>query len=324
MKSKFVTIGLVQTKVGPDMSKNFAHTCDLVIKAAKKGAQIICLQELYNTPYFPQKQGEDKDKYAEYIPGASTSMFEEIAKMYRVVIIVPVYEKFGKAGQKTGWKYFNSAAVINEKGQLMKEVYRKTHIPQDPGFYEKDYFEEGQSGYKIYKTKFATFAVLICYDQWFPEAARAARLEGAEIIFYPTALGNIIGYKPEGDWHDAWETTIRSHGIDNSVYVAAVNRVGREGRMEFFGQSFVSDPFGKIIKRANAKKEEVVIAKIDLERNKFFADGWGFLRNRRPDTYKSLITNKLVKKSKGLANVAHYKDEIKALSLQSEGKKAIK
>jgi agmatine deiminase len=313
MTRKIVTVSAIQTKALPEMSKNFSHTCDLVIAAAKKGAQIICLQELYNTPYFPQKQGQDKDKYIEYIPGASTSMFEEISKMYGVVIIVPVYEKFGRPGQKSGWKYFNSAAVINEKGQLMKDVYRKIHIPQDPGFYEKDYFEDGDNGYKIYKTKFATFAVLICYDQWFPEAARVVRLAGAEIIFYPTALGNIIGYKPEGDWHDAWETSIRSHGIDNSLYVCAVNRVGREGRMEFFGQSFVSDPFGKILKKASASKEEVLVTKIDLERNKFFAEGWGFLRNRRPDTYKILTSDKLVVKSKKLQNVAHYKDEKQAL-----------
>ena len=145
MNHKFVTVAAIQTKVGPQMSKNFAHTSDLVIKAAEKGAQIICLQELYNTPYFPQKQGADKDKYIEYIPGASTRMFEEIAKMYGVVIIVPVYEKRGKPGQKTGWKYFNSAAVIDHKGKTL-DVYRKIHIPQDPGFYEKDYFENGDSG----------------------------------------------------------------------------------------------------------------------------------------------------------------------------------
>jgi len=313
MKPKIVTIGLVQNSVGPDMTKNFSKTFKLVEQAARKGAQIICLQELYNTPYFPQKQKEPKDKFIEYIPGASTSMFEEISKMYGVVIIVPVYEKFGKPGQKKGWKYFNSAAVINEKGRLMKEVYRKIHIPQDPGFYEKDYFEEGQSGYKVYKTKFGTFGVLICYDQWYPEAARAVRLEGAEIIFYPTALGNIMGYKAEGDWHDAWETSMRGHAIANSVHVAAINRVGREGRMEFFGQSFVSDPFGKVLKRASSKHDEILIQKIDLARNKFFADGWGFLRNRRPDTYKSLTAKKLISKSKKLANVEHYKAEKKAL-----------
>jgi len=310
MNHKFVTVAAVQNKVGDEMSKNFSKSADLVIEAARKGAKIICLQELYNTPYFPQREHADKDKFAEYIPGASTSMFKEIAKAYGVVLIIPLYEKAkDKAGK---WEYYNSAAVIDDKGRLMK-TYRKTHIPQDPGFYEKNYFKASDEGYRIYKTKFATFAVLICYDQWFPEAARAARLRGAEIIFYPTALGNIVGYNAEGDWHDAWETIQRGHAIANSVYVVGVNRVGREGNMKFFGQSFVSDPFGKVIKRASATKDEVLIAKIDLERNKFFADGWGFLRNRRPDTYKILTSNILVERSNKLKNVAHYKDEIRAL-----------
>ncbi len=311
-QKKIVTIALIQTKVGLEMAKNFSHTGELVIQAAKNGAKIICLPELYNVPYFPQRQGENKDKYAEYIPGASTSMFEEIAKAYGVVIIIPLYEKAGKAGQKTGWKYYNSVVVIDHRGKLL-DTYRKIHIPQDPGFYEKDYFENGNSGYKIYKTKFATFAVLICYDQWYPEAARACRLEGAEIIFYPTAVADIIGYKHPNDWHDAWETIQRGHAIANSVYVAGVNRVGREGQMLFYGQSFVSDPWGKVLKRASKNREEVLVQKIDLEYNKFLADGWGFLRNRRPDTYKSLVSNKLVNKSKKLARVAHYKDEKRAL-----------
>lgn len=313
MKKKIVTLGLIQTKVGPEMSKSFSRTCDLVIAAAKKGAQIICLQELYNTPYFPQRQSEPKDKYAEYIPGASTSMFEEVAKMYGIVIIVPVFEKSGKPGQKTGWKYYNSAAVIDNKGRLMKDIYRKIHIPQDPGFYEKDYFEEGQNGYKIYKTKFATFAVLICYDQWFPEAARAARLAGADIIFYPTALGDILGYKHPNDFHDGWETVIRGHAIANSVVTASVNRVGIEGRMKFFGQSFVADPWGKVLKRASKDKQEILIQKVNLEYNKFLSDGWGFMRNRRPDTYKSLTSNKFVNKSKKLKNIEDYRNEKKAL-----------
>jgi agmatine deiminase len=157
------------------------------------------------------------------------------------------------------------------------------------------------------------FAVLICYDQWFPEAAREARLRGAEVIFYPTAIGDIIGYKPEGDWHDAWETSMRGHAIANSLYVAAINRVGIEGKMKFFGQSFVADPFGKILKRASKDKEEILIQKLDLSKNKFFADGWGFLRNRRPDTYKNIVSKKLTKKSKKLPKVDHYEDEKRAL-----------
>jgi agmatine deiminase len=310
MQKKIVTIGLVQTKAGPDMSKNFAHTCDLVIKAAKKGAKIICLQELYNTPYFPQRQGDDKDKYAEYIPGSSTTMFSWLAEDYGVVLIVPVYEK---AKNKTGkWEYHNSAAVIDHRGKLL-DTYRKIHIPQDPGFYEKDYFKQSDSGYKIYKTKFGTFAVLICYDQWFPEAARAVRLEGAEIIFYPTALGDIIGYKHPNDFHDGWETVIRGHAVANSLVVASVNRVGVEGRMKFFGQSFVADPWGKVLKRASKDKEEILVQKVDLEYNRFLSDGWGFMRNRRPDTYRSLITNKLVDKSKKLKNIEDYRNEKKAL-----------
>jgi len=306
MKSRFVTIGLVQTKVGTDIQTNIIKTAKLVEQAAKKGSRIIALQELYNVPYFPQRQKEQKDKYAETIPGNSTKVFSRIAKKYRTVIIVPIYEK-DKAG-----KYHNSAIVIDDKGKIM-DVYHKTHIPQDPGFYEKDYFEEGKTGYKIFKTKFARFAVLICYDQWFPEAARAVRLKGAEIIFYPTALGNIIGYNAEGDWHNAWETTMRGHGIANNVYIAAINRVGTENRMKFFGQSFISGPFGKVLARASSAKDDVLIAKLNLSKNEFYSEGWGFLRNRRPDTYGILTKKVLIKKSKKLKNVAHYKDEKKAL-----------
>ncbi len=310
IKNKIVTIAAIQSTASSDIKTNLLKTAELVEQAAKGGAQIISLQELYNVPYFPQYQKMDKDKFAESIPGDSTLVFKKIAKDYGVVIIVPIYEK--AKNSKGKWEYHNSAVVINEKGNLM-QTYRKVHIPQDPGFYEKDYFKQSDAGYKIYKTKFATFAVLICYDQWFPEAARSVRLEGAEIIFYPTAVGNIIGYNAEGDWHDAWETIQRSHAIANSLYVVGINRVGKEGKMEFFGQSFVSDPFGKILKRASSDKEEILIAKIDLERNKFFAEGWGFLRNRRPDTYKTLILNKLIEKSKTLKKVEHYKDMEKVL-----------
>lgn len=309
-KGKFITIAGIQTGVSSNMEANLAKTAKLVEQAAKRGAQIICLQELYNVLYFPQYQKMDKDKFAEFIPGDSTLVFKKIAKDYGVVIIVPIYEKAKSAKGK--WEYHNSAVVINERGNLM-QTYRKVHIPQDPGFYEKDYFKQSDAGYKIYKTKFATFAVLICYDQWFPEAARGVRLEGAEIIFYPTAVANIVGYNAEGDWHDAWETIQRGHAIANSLYVVGINRVGREGKMKFFGQSFISDPFGRILKRASSSKEEILITKIDLERNKFFAEGWGFLRNRRPDTYKILTSNKLVEKSKTLKKVEHYKDMEKAL-----------
>lgn len=305
-KNKFVTIGLIQSKVGADIRANVLKTANMIRTAAKKGAQIICLQELFQTPYFPQKQNMKKDDYAETVPGYTSSIMQALAKELGVVIVVPIYEKRGS-------KYFNTAIVYNTDGKSLGQ-YNKVHIPHDPGFYEKDYFEHGQDGYKIFKTKFGTFAVLICYDQWFPEAAREARLAGAEIIFYPTAIGNIIGYRPpEGNWHNAWETVMRGHAIANSVVVAAINRTGREEHSQFWGQSFISDAFGKILKRADANKEEILVVKVDLEMNKFISDGWGFMRNRRPDTYGTLTGKKLIEKSKALKNVDHYKETKKAL-----------
>ncbi len=305
MKQKFVTIGLVQSKVSPDISANVKKTEKMIRAAAKKGAQIICLQELFQTPYFPQWEKMDKNKYAETIPGPTSTAMQKLSRELGVTLIVPMYEKLGN-------KFFNTAVVFDPKGKNIGK-YHKIHIPHDPGFYEKEYFEHGQAGYKIFTVGGVKFAVLICYDQWFPEAAREVRLQGAEIIFYPTAVGDIVGYKAEGDWHDAWETVQRGHAIANSLYVATVNRTGREGQMQLFGQSFIADPFGKILKRASKDKEEILVCKLDLSKNEFFAEGWGFMRNRRPDTYKLIPTNKLTKKSKKLQNVAHYKDEIKAL-----------
>jgi agmatine deiminase len=283
MKNRFVTVAAVQSAVSSDMNKNLRETIKMVEKAAKDGAQIICLQELYRTIYFPQYKNVKKDDFSESIPGESTKVFSQIAKKYKVVIIVPIFEK-----DKNG-VFHNSAVVINIDGKLLL-TYRKVHIPQDPLFYEKNYFKESDQGYKIYKTKYGTFAVLICYDQWFPEAARAVKLLGAEMIFYPTAIGTIVGEKQkEGDWHNAWETVMRGHAIANSLYVVAVNRVGTEDKLKFWGQSFISDAFGKVIKRAADSKEEVLISKIDLAKNKVIAEEWGFMRNRRDDTYSSLI-----------------------------------
>ena len=291
MKNRFVTVATVQNAVSADLKNNLIKTVKLVEQAVKKGAQIICLEELFRTPYFPQYQNARKDDFSETIPGESTKIFSAIAKKYKVVIIVPVFEK-----DKLG-KYHNSAAVINVDGKLMP-TYRKIHIPQDYLFYEKNYFKESNSGYKIYKTKYATFAVLICYDQWFPEAARTVRLAGADIIFYPTAIGNIFNVKEEeGDWHKAWEDIMRGHSIANSLYVVAVNRVGREDKLKFWGQSFVCNPFGKVIKRASANKNEIIISKINLAENKKITEEWGFMRNRRTDTYQALIKNNNIKKS---------------------------
>ena len=302
---KKVTIALIQSKVSEDVRSNVLRTAAKIGKAAGKGAEIIALQELFQTPYFPQQENNRKDDYAESATGFTVTEMKKAARRHGVTLIVPFYEK--RAGE-----YFNTAVVIGKDGRLIGR-YNKIHIPEDPGFYEKQYFEEGRSGYKLFSAGGVKFAVLICYDQWFPEAARMARLKGAEIIFYPTAIGRIINYDAEGDWHDAWETVQRGHAISNSVYVAAVNRVGREGRMVFWGQSFVCDPFGKVLKRASATKEETIILKLDLKRNEFYSEGWGFLRNRRPDTYKMLTSGKLTTKSKKLKDVEHYKTMKKAL-----------
>lgn len=278
--AKKVTVAAIQSKVSKDMDANLTKTLRMVRQAAKKGAKIVCLQELYRTTYFPQYKKVDKDSYAETIPGESTTAFSKLAKELGIVVVVPIYEK-GANG-----KYYNSAVVIDEKGKLLP-TYHKIHIPQDKRFYEKNYFEEGNRGYRIYKTKFGTFAVLICYDQWFPEAARMATLAGAELIFYPTAIGFMTDYKSkDGNWHDAWETVMRGHAIANGVHIVAVNRTGVEDKLKFWGQSFACDSFGKILKRGSADKEEVVVATLDLSHNKRIRDGWGFFRNRRPDTYK--------------------------------------
>jgi len=302
---KIVKIGLIQTKVTKDLKHNINHAKKMVEDAAKKGAKIICLPELYKTPYFPQEQGVDTSTFWERTKGESFEKFAPLAKKYKACIILPIFE------QAANGKFYNSVVVVDDMGKILP-TYRKLHIPHDPGFYEKDYFENGDQGYKVYKTKFGTFAVLICFDQWFPEAARMARLAGAQIIFYPTAIGDVIGYEHPNDWHDAWETIQRGHAIANSVVVATVNRTGREGQTQFWGQSFVSDAWGKILKRAPKNSESVVVQDVDLEYNEFLSEGWGFMRNRRVDTY-ILHTDKLVEKSKKLKNVAHYKQMQAAL-----------
>jgi len=287
---KAVAIGLIQTSVSEDIAENMAKTAEKIGQAAQKGVQIICLQELYRTTYFPQQEKLDVENLAESIPGESTRLLSGLAKKHKVVLIAPLFEK-----AKDG-KFYNSAAVIDADGQIMGK-YRKAHIPHDPYFYEKDYFEEGDSDYTVFQTSYAKIGVLICYDQWFPEPARINALKGAEIIFYPTAIGYVKGYTSEdGDWHDAWRTVQRAHAIANGIHVAAVNRVGAEGELEFWGGSFVCDSFGKVLAEASTTKEETLIATVDLGKNKRIQDGWGFLRNRRPDTYSSLTKKRGVQK----------------------------
>ncbi len=273
-----VKIGLIQTSVSEDLGFNLKKTVENVEKAIARGAKIICLQELYRTRYFPQNENEDASQLSETIPGESTEAFSKLARENEVIIIVPIFEK-----DKDGGCY-NTAVVINTDGVPL-DSYRKIHVPYDPLFYEKSYFKPGEE-YRVYDTRYARFAVLICYDQWFPEAARIVTLKGADIIFYPTAVGWIAGEEPiEGDWHEAWETVQRAHAIANGVHVAAANRVGREGNLIFWGGSFICDSFGKVISRASDKDDEILVAELDLSLNDEVRGGWGFLRNRCPETY---------------------------------------
>jgi len=281
-KKNEVTICLIQTAVADNISENVQKTIKEIRRAANEGAQIVCLQELFNTVYFPQYEKCEYDRFAETIPGNTTDAFSKLAKELGIVIIVPIFEKASDGN------YYNSAVTIDVDGGILG-VYRKIHIPFDPLFYEKNYFKDGNLGYKVYKTRFASIGILICYDQWFPEAARINALMGADIIFYPTAIGWIEGYhSQDGDWHNAWETIQSGHAIANGIHVAVVNRVGKEEKLNFWGGSFVSDAFGKILKKASNNREETLIVKVDLGLNKRIREGWGFFNNRRPDTYQSI------------------------------------
>ena len=282
MQKSRVKIGLIQTSVSEDLDLNLKRSIEKVKEAAGRGARIVCLPELYRTRYFPQWEKKDASLLAETIPGESTQAFSALAREYQIVIIVPVFERDEQG-------YYNSVVVIDADGSLQK-TYRKIHIPHDPLFYEKSYFSPGDE-LQVYDTRYARFAVQICYDQWFPEAARVAALQGAEIIFYPTAIGWIKGEESpsEGDWHDAWETIQRSHAIANGIYVATVNRVGQEDDLNFWGGSFVCDSFGKVLARASDKDEEILVNELDLAKNEEVREGWGFFRNRRPEIYWPLI-----------------------------------
>jgi agmatine deiminase len=282
MQQKNVIVGLIQMAAGTNPEENFKKALDNVEQAAKDGSQIICLPELYRTRYFAQGIGVDASMFAETIPGVSTRAFSEIARHYHVVIIVPLYEK-GADG-----RFYNSAVIIDADGTL-HTPYHKVHIPQDPGFYEKGYFYPGDL-YRVHSTRYGRIAVLICYDQWFPEAARSVALDGADIIFYPTAIGHPSSEEPaEGDWHEAWALIQRGHAVANSVHIAAVNRVGQEAEIRFFGGSFICDAFGKIIVQSK-DDEETIIATLDLSMNTSVRESWGFFRNRRPDTYGAVCS----------------------------------
>ncbi len=282
-----VKIGLIQTAGSANPDTNLRQTLALAERAARRGAQLICTQELFRSQYFCQTEDHANFKLAEAIPGPSTEAFRRLAKKHEVVVIASLFEK------RAAGVYHNTAAVIDADGSLLG-TYRKMHIPDDPLYYEKFYFTPGDLGFKTWQTRYAKIGVLICWDQWYPEAARLTALQGAQILFYPTAIGWHPGEKKKyGErQHDAWETIQRSHAIANGCYVAVPNRVGHEklaGRgIEFWGQSFVAGTSGEILARAGEKKEEVLIVPVDLAKVDVTRTHWPFLRDRRIDAYGNL------------------------------------
>jgi N-carbamoylputrescine amidase len=264
-------------------ARNLSKARDLIVQTARKGARIVCLQELFRSRYFCQKEDASLFALAEKIPGETTEVLSEVARSKGIVIVAPVFEK------RTDGVYHNSAVVIDADGGLAGH-YRKMHIPDDPCYYEKFYFTPGDLGFRAFQTRYAKIGVLICWDQWFPEAARLTALRGAQILLYPTAIGWLRGEKPEirRQQAEAWEMIQRSHAVANGVYVAAANRVGREGRLTFWGRSFVSGPFGQRLALASATREQDLIVECDLSLVGKTRQSWPFLRDRRVDEFRGL------------------------------------
>jgi N-carbamoylputrescine amidase len=280
-----VTVGLVQMTCTNDKAANLEKAIREVRVAAGKGAQIICLQELFTSLYFCDVEDYANFQLAEPIPGPSTQTLSIVAKELGVVIIASLFEK------RTHGIYHNTTAVIDADGSYLGK-YRKMHIPDDPAFYEKFYFTPGDLGYKVFQTQFAKIGILICWDQWYPEASRITALMGAEILFYPTAIGwaTSQGEATNTEQYNAWQTIQRSHSVANGVHVVSVNRVGfeQDGAMKFWGGSFVSNPFGSILFQASHNQEEVHVQAIDLKKTDEYRTHWPFLRDRRIDSYQPI------------------------------------
>jgi N-carbamoylputrescine amidase len=282
-------IGLVQMSCSKHSAENLEKAIERTREAARQGAQIVCLQELFRSQYFCREENADLFDLAEAIPGPSTEALGKVAKELKVVLIASLFER------RAAGLYHNSAAVLSADG-MMEGIYRKMHIPDDPLYYEKFYFTPGDLGFKVFDTPVAKIGVLVCWDQWYPEGARLTALQGAEILFYPTAIG----------WHphekathgpaqlDAWRTIQRSHAIANGVYVAAVNRTGFEGTpengLDFWGNSFVADPFGQVVAQASSDREEVMVVECNRGTIEETRRNWPFLRDRRIDAYSGLAS----------------------------------
>ena len=283
-----VTLGLLQHACTDDPAANLAKSLEFARQAARDGAQIICTQELLRSQYFCQSEDHANFDLAEPIPGPSTAAYQEVAREHGVVIIASLFEK------RASGLYHNTAVIIDADGSLLG-IYRKMHIPDDPLFYEKFYFTPGDTGFRAWDTKFGRIGVLICWDQWYPEGARLTALRGAEILFYPTAIGWHPAEKAEygENQHGAWETIQRSHAVANGCYVAAVNRIGLEtpvggDGIEFWGQSFVAGTSGQILAKASTDREEVLLVPIELGKVDVTRTHWPFLRDRRIDAYGDL------------------------------------
>ena len=279
---KVITIGLIQTSCSVDPSKNLQNAIQKISSAASKGAKIICLQELFRSRYFCQVEDAELFSLAETIPGPTTHVLCELAKKLEIVIIVPLFEK------RTQGIYHNTAVVIDADGAIVGK-YRKMHIPDDPCFYEKFYFTPGDSGFQSFPTRYGRVGVLICWDQWFPEAARLTALSGAQFMFYPTA----IGFQPADAGEvekqiSAWETVQKGHAIANGVFLASANRVGTEDALTFWGRSFICNPFGEVLAQAGQSSEEILIAPCDLREIETTRQNWPFLRDRRVDAYQGI------------------------------------
>lgn len=283
--SKKVNIGLVQMSCTANPKENLSKAIKGVREAAYKGAEIVCLQELFTSLYFCDVEDYENFKLAEAVPGPSTQALSEVCRELGVVIIASLFEK------RANGIYHNTTAVLDADGAYLGK-YRKMHIPDDPAYYEKFYFTPGDLGYKVFKTKFATIGVLICWDQWYPEAARITSLMGAEILFYPTAIGWATSQDTDtnDEQYNAWQTIQRSHAVANGVHVVSVNRVGLEqnGAMKFWGGSFVANPFGKLLHLSSHDTEEVNVVEIDLDKTDRYRTHWPFLRDRRIDSYQPI------------------------------------
>ena len=287
-RSKF-RVGLIQAACARDPNENLAKAEWRIREAAGNGAQIICVEELFRSQYFCREEKAELFDLAEAIPGPTTASFTGLARELEVVIIGSVFER------RAAGVYHNTAVVIDADGSLLG-LYRKMHIPEDPLYYEKYYFTPGDLGFRCFDTRYARLAPLVCWDQWYPEAARLAALGGAQVLFYPTAIGWHPAEKAEhgAAQHDAWRTIQRSHAIANGLYVAAVNRVGYEGPpgngLEFWGGSFVADPFGQVLAEASGDRDETLIVECDPRRIEEVRRNWPFLRDRRIDAYGGICS----------------------------------